>query len=97
MEQASREMACAGSHRRSKLTLDCSGAVALLELAEVAEMALAGLDDIALVSKAIERAGRHFGVTEEARPFPEGKVGVDTIEARPWKQLTRWKSNRSPD
>ena len=38
---------------------------------------IAGLDDIAVVGEAIEERGRHLGITEDARPLPEGKIGGD--------------------
>ena len=38
---------------------------------------VSGLDDIAVVGQSIEQRGGHFGVTEDARPFTEGKVCGD--------------------
>ena len=38
---------------------------------------IAGIDYVAVVGEAIEQCGRHFGITEDARPFPEGQVGRD--------------------
>jgi hypothetical protein len=38
---------------------------------------IAGLDDVAVVSQAIEQRGRHLGITEDARPFTECEVGGD--------------------
>jgi hypothetical protein len=38
---------------------------------------VAGLDDIAVVSEAIEQRGRHFRIAKDARPFAEGEVGGD--------------------
>jgi hypothetical protein len=38
---------------------------------------VAGLDDVAVVGQAIEQRGRHLGITEDARPFTEGKVCSD--------------------
>src|SRR6266550_4487639 len=34
----------------------------------------ASLDDIAVVSEAIEQRGRHLGITEDTRPLPEREV-----------------------
>jgi len=33
---------------------------------------VAGLDDIAVVSEAVEQCGGHFGVAKYIRPFAEG-------------------------
>ena len=38
---------------------------------------VAGLDDVAVVSEAIEQCGGHLGVPEDARPFAEGEIGGD--------------------
>jgi hypothetical protein len=38
---------------------------------------IAGFDDVAMVGQAIEQRGGHFGVPEDARPFPECEVGGD--------------------
>src|ERR1700736_3634484 len=38
---------------------------------------VAGLDDVAVVSQAIEQRGRHLGVAEHAGPFTEGEIGGD--------------------
>ena len=38
---------------------------------------VAGLDDVAVVSEAIEQCGGHLGVAEDARPFAEGEIGGD--------------------
>ena len=38
---------------------------------------IAGLDDVAMVSQAVEQRGRHFGVAEHAGPFTEGEIGGD--------------------
>src|SRR5207247_302622 len=38
---------------------------------------VAGLDDVAVVGQAIEQRGRHLGIAEDARPFPEGEVRGD--------------------
>ena len=38
---------------------------------------VAGLDDVAVVSEAIEQRGGHLGVAEHARPFAEGEIGGD--------------------
>ena len=38
---------------------------------------VSGLDDIAVVGQSIEQRGGHFGVTEDARLFTEGKVCGD--------------------
>jgi hypothetical protein len=38
---------------------------------------IAGFDDIAVVSEAIEQRSRHFGVGEDAWPFAKGKIGGD--------------------
>ena len=36
-----------------------------------------GLDDLAMMSEAIEQSAGHFRITEDARPFAEGQVGGD--------------------
>jgi hypothetical protein len=38
---------------------------------------VAGFDDVAVVSEAVEQRRRHFGVVERARPFAERQVGGD--------------------
>ena len=38
---------------------------------------VAGLDDIAVMSEAIEQRGGHLGIAEHAGPFAEGEVGGD--------------------
>jgi hypothetical protein len=38
---------------------------------------VSGLDDIAVMGQTIEQCGRHLGVSKDARPFAEGKVGGD--------------------
>jgi hypothetical protein len=38
---------------------------------------VAGFDDIAVVGETIEQSGCHFGITEDARPLPEGEVRGD--------------------
>jgi hypothetical protein len=38
---------------------------------------VAGRDDVAVVSEAIEERGSHLGVAEDARPFAEGEIGRD--------------------
>jgi hypothetical protein len=38
---------------------------------------VASLDDIAVVSEAIEQRGRHLGITEDTRPLPEREVRGD--------------------
>ena len=38
---------------------------------------VAGLDDVAVMSEAIEQRGRHLGITEDAWPFTEGEIGGD--------------------
>jgi len=36
-----------------------------------------GFDDITVMGQAIEQRGRHLGVSEDARPFSESKIGGD--------------------
>ena len=36
---------------------------------------VSGFDDVAVMGQAIEQRGRHLGVREDARPFPEGQIG----------------------
>ena len=36
-----------------------------------------GLDDVAMVGKAVEQRGCHFDVAEHAGPFSEGEIGGD--------------------
>src|SRR5207344_1633621 len=36
-----------------------------------------GLDDVAVVSQAVEQRGGHLGVAEHARPFAECQIGGD--------------------
>jgi hypothetical protein len=38
---------------------------------------VSGLDDIAVMGQTIEQCGRHLCVSEDSRPFAEGKVGCD--------------------
>ena len=38
---------------------------------------VAGLDDVAVVSKTIEQSRGHLRIAEHARPFAEGEVGRD--------------------
>ena len=38
---------------------------------------IAGLDDVAMVSQAVEQRGRHLCIAEHAGPFTEGKIGGD--------------------
>ena len=38
---------------------------------------VAGFNDIAMMSEAIEQRRGHFGVAEYARPFTEGEIGGD--------------------
>ena len=38
---------------------------------------VAGLDDIAVVSEAIEHGGCHLGVAEHLRPIGESEIGAD--------------------
>jgi hypothetical protein len=38
---------------------------------------VSGLDDIAVMGQPIEQCSGHFGVSEDARPFTEGKVCGD--------------------
>ena len=38
---------------------------------------IAGLDDVAVVSQAIEQRSRHLGITEDGWPFTEGEIGGD--------------------
>ena len=38
---------------------------------------VAGLDDVAMVRKAVEERGGHLGVAEDRRPFAEGEVRGD--------------------
>ena len=38
---------------------------------------VAGFDDLAVVGQPIEERGRHLGVAEDGRPFPEVEVGGD--------------------
>jgi hypothetical protein len=40
-------------------------------------VSFASLDDVAVVGKAIEQCGRHFGIAEDAGPFTEGEIGGD--------------------
>ena len=41
------------------------------------QLSFAGLDDVAVVSQAVEQGGRHLRIAEDARPFAEGEVGRD--------------------
>ena len=45
---------------------------------------VAGLDDIAMVSQAVEQRGGHLGVAEHAGPFAEDEVRgqKDSLKAR---------------
>ena len=38
---------------------------------------IAGLDDVAVVGEPVEERGGHLGVSEDAGPLAEGKVGGD--------------------
>ena len=57
---------------------DCVIVVAAFESPAV----VAGLDDVAMVSQAVEQRGGHLGVAEHAGPFTEGEIGGDDVEAR---------------
>jgi NADPH:quinone reductase-like Zn-dependent oxidoreductase len=56
-----------GAHPRAKAPLVLGNALE-------APAVVAGLDDVAVVGQAIEQRGRNLGITEDARPFAEGKV-----------------------
>ncbi len=51
----------------------CRGLAAVLE----APALVAGLDDVAVVSEAVEQRGRHLRIAKHARPFAEGQIGGD--------------------
>jgi len=38
---------------------------------------IAGFDDVAMVSEAVEQHGCHLGIAEHAGPFAEGEIGGD--------------------
>ncbi len=38
---------------------------------------VAGFNDVAVMSEAVEQRRRHFGVDEDAWPFTEGEIGCD--------------------
>ena len=38
---------------------------------------VAGLDDVAVMSEAIEQCCGHFGIAKNTRPFPEGEICRD--------------------
>jgi hypothetical protein len=42
---------------------------------------VSGLDDVAVVSEAIEQRGRHFWIAKDARPIAEGEIGGDDDRA----------------
>lgn len=42
-----------------------------------ASAVVAGFDDLAVVSEAVQEGGCHLGVAEDGRPFNEGEVGGD--------------------
>ena len=42
-----------------------------------AKAVIAGFEDVAVVSKAIEQGSRHLGIAEDAGPFAETQVGGD--------------------
>jgi hypothetical protein len=41
------------------------------------EAIVPGFDDVAVMGKTIQQGGRHFWVTEDARPFAEAEVRGD--------------------
>jgi hypothetical protein len=54
----------------------CSALTSVVECSKAIKTGLRKLplsDDLAMVSQAIERRGRHLGVAEHAGPFTEGK------------------------
>src|SRR3990172_4515023 len=59
------------AHRR-RAPLGC-GSAAVLE----APAGVAGLDDVAMVSEAVEHGGGHLGITEDLGPIGEGEIGGD--------------------
>ena len=54
----------------------CGGQARLLNR-QLSLAIVAGLDDVAVVSEAIEQRGGHLGVAEDTRPFAEGEIGGD--------------------
>ena len=38
---------------------------------------ITGFDDVAVMREPVEHRGGHFGVVEDAGPFPEGQIGRD--------------------
>jgi hypothetical protein len=43
---------------------------------------VAGLDDVAVMGDAIEQRGRHLGIAEHGRPFPNARFVVMITEVR---------------
>jgi hypothetical protein len=41
------------------------------------EAVISGLQDVAVVSEAIQESGRHLGVTEDGGPFAKAEIGGD--------------------
>ena len=41
------------------------------------EAVVPGFQDVAAVGKAVEQAGGHLGITEDAGPFAESEIGGD--------------------
>jgi hypothetical protein len=58
---------------------------------------VAGLDNVTVKGQAVEQRGRHLGVAQYARPFPERQVGDDDDEGAlsspmGWVRSVRWSS-----
>ena len=47
------------------------------------EAVVSDLEDLAVVGQAVEKCGRHLGITEDARPFAEAEVGGDDDAGAP--------------
>ena len=58
---------------------------------------VACLDDVAVVSEAIEQRGGHLGVAKYARPFAESEIGGDDDRGAFVEPADEWKRSWPPD
>ena len=70
-------MMCFWSGRRQVLVLLPGWLCGFCAAAFEAEAVVSRLHDVATMGEAIEQRGRHFGVTEDRRPFAEAEVRCD--------------------
>ena len=61
------------------------------------EAIVSGLEDVAVMGKAIEQRGCHLGIAEHARPLAEAEVGGDDHAGLFVELLSKWNSRAPPD